>query len=65
MEQALGAPRYIPRVAGNALQQIVEDHLEELRRVYDERFRSSYGPFSPRVINLFEQFITCGDPHFG
>ena len=33
----------------NALKEIVEDHLEELLHVYDERFRSNCGPFYPRV----------------
>ena len=49
----------------NALKEIVEDHLEELLRVYDERFRLNYGPFHPRVKDLLERFTRCGDPHFG
>ena len=49
----------------SALKEIVEDHLEELLRVYDARFRSTYGPFHPRVKDLLERFTRCGDPHFG
>ncbi len=32
-------PRYRPRPAKNQLKQIVEDSLEDLLRVWDERFR--------------------------
>ena len=62
---ALPAPGYRPRSSTNALKEIVEDHLEELLHVYDERFRSNYGPFHPRVKDLLERFTRCGDPHFG
>ncbi len=43
----------------------MEDHLEELERVYDEKFSSTYGPMHPRVKKLFEDFCRCGDLHFG
>ncbi len=56
---------YRPRAATNDLKEIVEDHLEELFGVYDERFRSLYGPLHPRVKELLESFLRCGDPHFG
>ena len=62
---ALPAPGYRPRSSTNALKEIVEDHLEELLRVYDERFRLNYGPFHPQVKDLLERFTRCGDPHFG
>ena len=56
---------YRPRPASNPLKEILEDHLEELLRVYDERFRPLYGPLHPRVRELFERVLPCGDPHFG
>lgn len=58
-------PRYRPRAPTNPLKEIVEDHLEELLEVYDERFFSTYGPLHPRVGELFESFLRCGDLHFG
>jgi hypothetical protein len=65
MVQALGQPRYIPQGSTNALKQIVDDHLEELKSVYDERFARSHGPLTPRVLDLFERFVRCANPHFG
>ncbi len=66
MPQALSTtPRYVPRSSSNALKDIVEDHYEELLRVYDEKFRATYGPLHPRIKDLLEAFIRCGDPHFG
>jgi len=67
MAAALSAPAggYRARSYHNDLKDIVEDHLEELVRVYDERFRSTYGPLHPRVKDLLERFVRCGDPHFG
>ncbi len=56
---------YTPRSSTNDLKDIIEDHLEDFFRVYDERFRSTYGPMHPRVRELFEAFLRCGDPHFG
>ncbi|MFN0060514.1 MAG: transposase zinc-binding domain-containing protein [Planctomycetota bacterium] len=65
MVQALGQPRYLPRAPTNALKLIVEDHLEDLKLVYDERFARRCGPLTPRVLDLFARFLRCGDPHFG
>jgi hypothetical protein len=59
------APRYRPRPASNALKEIVEDSMEELFRVWDDRFRESNGPLPARVRELFERFLRCGDLHFG
>ncbi len=56
---------YTPRSYTNDLKDIARDHLEELFSVYDERFRSTYGPMHPRVRELLEAFLRCGDPHFG
>ena len=65
MGVALGQRRYIPRAPRNTLKDIVEAHLEELERVYDDRFRNQYGPLHPRVIDLYQRFLRCGDFHFG
>ena len=59
------ASGYRPRAASNPLKEILEDGLEELLRVYDERFRALYGPLHPRVRELFKRYLPCGDPHFG
>ena len=42
-----------------------ERTVEELLRVYDERFARAYGPLHPRVRDLMEACLRCGDPHFG
>ena len=65
MLSAAQAPRYVPRPATNDLKEIVEDGLEELLRDWDTRFRDTYGALHPRVKDLLEAFIRCGDLHFG
>ena len=47
------------------LYRLVEDHAEELRRVYDERFASTYGPWQPHWTQILEKFRRCGDLHYG
>ena len=59
------APGYRPRSASNDLKEIVEDSLEELFGVWDQRFRVSHGPLPQRVRVLLERFLRCGDLHFG
>jgi len=39
--------------------------LEEMLRVYDEKYSSTYGPLHSRVKQLFKEFLKCGDAHFG
>jgi len=56
---------YRPRGCTDELKEIVEDHLEELVRVWDERFYRDHGPLHPRVEDLLERFVRCGDPHYG
>ncbi|MGH7378114.1 MAG: hypothetical protein ACREKK_11915 [Candidatus Methylomirabilales bacterium] len=62
---AEAAPRYQPRAASNPLKEIVEDSLEELFRVWDERYEKIYGPLHRRVQKILEAFLRCGDLHFG
>ena len=56
---------YRPRPASNQLKEIVEDCLDDILRLWDERYRESLGPFHPRVRDVLERFLRCGDPHFG
>ncbi len=58
----LGLPRYAPRPAANVLKRIVDEHLEDLKLIHEERFARTHGPLSSRVIDLFERFLRCGDP---
>ena len=44
---------------------MIKDHLEEFLHVYDDRFRATYGPMHPRVRDLLEAYVRCGDLHFG
>ncbi len=53
---------YTPRAYTNSLKDIARDHLEELFRVYDERYARTYGPMHPRVRDLLEAYVRCGDP---
>jgi hypothetical protein len=59
------APGYRPRPASNQLKEIVEDSMEELVRVWDDRFRDQYGAFPARVQELLARFLECGDLHYG
>ncbi|MFO7786065.1 MAG: hypothetical protein R6V25_15660 [Desulfatiglandales bacterium] len=38
----------------------MEDHLETLEEVYDERFARRYGFFRPYVRNVMYRFLDCG-----
>jgi hypothetical protein len=58
-------PGYRPRSPTNPLKQVVGDYYEELLKIYDARFASTYGALHPRLKDLFEEFLRCGDPHFG
>ncbi len=62
---AQSPPRYQPRSSTNDLKDLVEEQLEELLRVWNDQFASSYGPLHPRVRELLERFVRCGDLHFG
>ena len=57
---------YRPRNArASPLYQLVQDHFEELRAGYDERFAATYGPWQERWQTVVENFLRCGDLHFG
>ncbi len=62
---ATAATGYRPRPASNLLKEIVEENLEALLRVWDERFRDTHGPLQRRVRTVLDDFLRCGDVHFG
>jgi hypothetical protein len=39
---------------------LVEQHLEELLRVWPQRFARTHGPLRPVVERVMRQFLTCG-----
>jgi hypothetical protein len=63
-QEAPGAsPGYRPRAATNPLKELVQDHLEELFRAWDERFerttdRSTCGSHSWMVAHFFDKPIS-------
>jgi len=65
MSQPAVAAGYRPRAPSNPLKEIVGEHLDELFGVWDERFLFTYGPLHPRMRELLESFLRCGDFHFG
>ena len=64
-QAAAAAALYRPRPASNQLKDLVEDQLEVLLRVWDERFRETSGPLYRRARTVLEGFLRCGDFHFG
>ena len=64
-QAAAAAVLYRPRPASNQLKDLVEDQLEVLLRVWDERFRETSGPLYRRARTVLEGFLRCGDFHFG
>jgi hypothetical protein len=57
---------YRPRNAQNtALYHLVEDHFDELERVWDERYEKQYGFWRPTIRHVVEQFLDCGDLRCG
>jgi hypothetical protein len=54
---------------GNAqaspLYRLVEDHFDELERVWDERYEREYGLWRPVVRHVVEQFLDSGDLRCG
>lgn len=47
------------------LYQLVRDHSEGLRQVYEQRFETSYGPWQAHWDKTLEEFVNCGDLHCG
>ena len=49
------------RVRESPLFRLVEQHLEELLRVWSERFARVHGPLRPVVERVLRGFLECGD----
>jgi hypothetical protein len=57
---------YRPRNAqASPLYRLVEDHFDELERVWDERYEKQHGFWRPVVRHVVEQFLDCGDLRCG
>jgi Transposase zinc-binding domain len=48
-----------------ALYAVIEDHLEEFIRVYDERYQKEFGFWRPVIQEVMEKYLECGDLHHG
>jgi hypothetical protein len=47
------------------LYQLIERHLPEFERTYDDRYQQRYGPWRPIIGEVARKFLRCGDLHFG
>jgi hypothetical protein len=60
--QCLPQGVYRPRnVQASPLYRLVEDHFDELERVWEERYEREHGFWRPVVRRVLEQFLDCGD----
>jgi len=64
--QCLPQGVYRPRNAqASPLYPLVENHFDELERVWEERYEREYGFWRPVVRHVVEQFLDCGDLRCG
>jgi len=57
---------YQPRnPKASAYYRCVEDHFEQLKTVWDERYQSRFGFWRPYVMDVIHRYLDCGDLHFG
>jgi transposase-like protein len=57
---------YHPRnPRATALYAVIEDHLEEFIRVYDDRYQKEFGFWRPVIQEVMEKYLECGDLHHG
>lgn len=47
------------------LYQLIERHLPEFERSYDDRYQQPFGPWRPIIGEVARKFLRCGDLHFG
>jgi hypothetical protein len=47
------------------LYQLVDEHYDDLKRVYGERFERTYGPWQGYWDRVIEKFRACGDLFYG
>ncbi|BBO89312.1 hypothetical protein DSCOOX_24920 [Desulfosarcina ovata subsp. ovata] len=52
-----------PRAGG--YYQCVEDHFEELERIWDDKYANRFGFWQDYVTNVIHRYLECGDLHFG
>lgn len=45
--------------------QILYNHYDEFKNVYDKKYLSKYGPFRPIVDKTVERYLKCGIPKYG
>ena len=43
----------------------VENHFEELERVWDDVYKSRYGYWRPYIMTVIYRYLDCGDLHMG
>jgi len=59
-------PPYRPRVPQNSVYyRLVEEHFEQLERVWEERYQAGLGYWRYFVSEVIYKYLECGDPHFG
>ena len=57
---------YRPRdPKASPLYQLVDEHYDELKRVYRDRFEETYGPWQGHGDRVIETFRACGDLFYG
>ena len=47
------------------LYQVIERHLPEFERTYNDRYQRRYGAWQPIIGEVARKFLRCGDLHFG
>ena len=53
---------YRPRSAHRTpLDELVLDHHERFKAVYEDRFAERYGPWRPHVEDTLRRYLDCGD----
>ncbi len=57
---------YEPRQPKNsAYYRCIEDNYETLERVWDERYRDTYGNYRVHITKVLYKYLDCGDPKMG
>ena len=47
------------------LYQVIERHLPEFERTYNDRYQRRYGAWRPIIGEVARKYLRCGDLHFG
>ena len=59
-------PPYRPRVPQQSVYyRLVEEHFEQLERVWEDRCQARLGYWRSFVSEVIYKYLECGDPHFG